>query len=201
MFFSIIKQLSYTIGVYLYIVAPYSRLGSGLWWIWPHVQQQQPDTCDIFSIRTACRERRLGSLVIRQDRFLYIATATLLHLAEDTTVQRKMRKRDIVGLLAAMLSRPHVELLLLAAGFLRRLCVYQVIFLTLMQSKCLGSLLLGHILFQMRSQPVRPVHLFDAESIIMSRQIYVAATAVPLSVSRLKVCLILTVYSAESCIM
>eukprot|EP00878_Enallax_costatus_P045057 GHUV01053920.1.p1 GENE.GHUV01053920.1~~GHUV01053920.1.p1 ORF type:complete len:121 (-),score=8.50 GHUV01053920.1:17-379(-) len=72
------------------------------------------------------RERRLGSLVIRQDRFLYIATATLLHLAEDTTVQRKMRKRDICGLLVAMLARPHVELLLLATGFLRRLCVYQV---------------------------------------------------------------------------
>lgn len=34
--------------------------------------------------------------------------------------------QDIVGLLVAMLSRPHVELLLLAVGFLRRLCVFQV---------------------------------------------------------------------------
>ncbi|WIA24018.1 hypothetical protein OEZ85_013641 [Tetradesmus obliquus] len=70
------------------------------------------------------RERRLAGLVVRQDRFLYVAVATLLHLAEDPSVQRKMRKKDIVGLLAALLSRPHAELLLLAVGFLRRLCVF-----------------------------------------------------------------------------
>ncbi|WIA44517.1 hypothetical protein OEZ86_007256 [Tetradesmus obliquus] len=70
------------------------------------------------------RERRLAGLVVRQDRFLYVAVATLLHLAEDHSVQRKMRKKDIVGLLAALLSRPHAELLLLAVSFLRRLCVF-----------------------------------------------------------------------------
>jgi hypothetical protein len=32
-------------------------------------------------------------LVVRQDRFLYIAVATLLHLAEDPSVQRKMKKK------------------------------------------------------------------------------------------------------------
>jgi hypothetical protein len=34
--------------------------------------------------------------------------------------------QDIVGLLAALLNRPHAELLLLAVGFLRRLCVFAV---------------------------------------------------------------------------
>jgi hypothetical protein len=39
------------------------------------------------------RERRLASLVVRQDKFLYIAVATLLHLAEEPSVKRKMRKK------------------------------------------------------------------------------------------------------------
>jgi hypothetical protein len=30
---------------------------------------------------------------VRQDRFLYVAVATLLHLAEDPNVQLKMRKK------------------------------------------------------------------------------------------------------------
>lgn len=34
--------------------------------------------------------------------------------------------QDIVGLLVALLQRPHVELLLLAVGFLRRLSVFAV---------------------------------------------------------------------------
>lgn len=34
--------------------------------------------------------------------------------------------QDVVGLLVAMLNRPHIELLLLAVGFLRRLCVFAV---------------------------------------------------------------------------
>jgi hypothetical protein len=41
----------------------------------------------------SARERRLASLVVRQDKFLYIAVATLLHLAEEPSVQRKMRKK------------------------------------------------------------------------------------------------------------
>ncbi|KAF6257067.1 kinesin-associated protein-domain-containing protein [Scenedesmus sp. NREL 46B-D3] len=70
------------------------------------------------------RERRLASLVVRQDKFLYLAVATLQNLAEEQAVQRKMRRKDIVALLAALLQRPHAELLLLAVGFLRRLCVF-----------------------------------------------------------------------------
>jgi len=40
-----------------------------------------------------CRNVRQLSVVVRQDRFLYVATATLLNLAEDVSVQRKMRKK------------------------------------------------------------------------------------------------------------
>jgi hypothetical protein len=50
-----------------------------------HRPKQQP--------QNKCRERRLASLVVRQDKFLYIAVAMLLHLAEEPSVQRKMRKK------------------------------------------------------------------------------------------------------------
>ena len=72
------------------------------------------------------REYRLLSLVVNQDRFLFIAVATLLNLAEEPSVQRKMVKKDVVGLLLGLMSRPHLEVLLLVVGFLRRLCVYVV---------------------------------------------------------------------------
>lgn len=39
------------------------------------------------------RNVRQLSVVVRQDRFLYVATATLLNLAEDIAVQKKMRKK------------------------------------------------------------------------------------------------------------
>ncbi|KAF8060286.1 kinesin-associated protein 3 [Scenedesmus sp. PABB004] len=70
------------------------------------------------------RERRLAGLVCRQDRFLHLAVATLANLAEDPAVARKMHKRDVVALLAALLGRPHVELLCLGVTFMRRLCIY-----------------------------------------------------------------------------
>jgi hypothetical protein len=71
-------------------------------------------------------EFRLLSVVVNQDRFLFIALATLLNLAEEASVQRKMVKKDVVGLLLGMLTRPHLEVLLLVVSFMRRLCVYVV---------------------------------------------------------------------------
>lgn len=64
--------------------------------------------------------------MVSQDRFLSIALAALLNLAEDAAVQRKMVKEGVTGLLLGLLGRPHLELLLLVAGFLRRLCVFAV---------------------------------------------------------------------------
>jgi hypothetical protein len=68
----------------------------------------------------------LLSLVVKQDRFLFVSLATLLNLAEEPSVQRKMVKKDVVGVLLGVLSRPHLEVLLLAVSFLRRLCVFEV---------------------------------------------------------------------------
>lgn len=66
-------------------------------------------------------------MLVNQDRFLCIALATLLNLAEEPSVQRKMVKKDITGLLLlALMTRPHLEVLLVVVGFLRRLCVFAV---------------------------------------------------------------------------
>jgi hypothetical protein len=73
-----------------------------------------------------CREFRLLSLVVSQDRFLFIALAALLNLAEEPAVQRKMVKKGVAGLLLGLLGRPHLEVLLLVVSFLRRLCVFAV---------------------------------------------------------------------------
>lgn len=45
----------------------------------------------------AVREKKLAALLQRQDRFLYIATALLLNLAEDTAVEKKMKKKVCDG--------------------------------------------------------------------------------------------------------
>jgi hypothetical protein len=73
-----------------------------------------------------CREFRLLSLVVAQDRFLFVALATLLNLSEEASVQRKMVKKDVVALLLRLLHRPHLEVVSLVVGFLRRLCVFAV---------------------------------------------------------------------------
>lgn len=41
-------------------------------------------------------------------------------------MQRKMVKKDMVGLLLGLMSRPHLEVVMLVVGFLRRLCVFVV---------------------------------------------------------------------------
>lgn len=42
------------------------------------------------------RERKLLALVQKQDRLLYLCLYLLLNLAEDTAVERKMEKKNIV---------------------------------------------------------------------------------------------------------
>lgn len=70
-------------------------------------------------------ERKMIAIVQRQDRLLYLCLYTLLNLAEDVAVERKMRKKNVVGLLMAMFERSNVELLILAVTFLKKLSIYR----------------------------------------------------------------------------
>jgi len=71
------------------------------------------------------RERKMLGLVQKQDRLLYAAFYLLLNLAEDVTVERKMKKKNVTVYLVKMLDRANVELLILAVTFLKKLSIYK----------------------------------------------------------------------------
>ena len=71
------------------------------------------------------KERKLISIIQKQDRLLYLCFYMLLNLAEDVTVERKMRKKNIVPHLMSMLERSNVELLILSVAFLKKLSIYK----------------------------------------------------------------------------
>jgi DUF1009 family protein len=64
-------------------------------------------------------------LVQKQDRLLYAAFYLLLNLAEDVSVERKMKKKNVTVYLVKMLDRANVELLILAVTFLKKLSIYR----------------------------------------------------------------------------
>eukprot|EP00286_Rhodomonas_abbreviata_P029278 CAMPEP_0181300704 /NCGR_PEP_ID=MMETSP1101-20121128/7032_1 /TAXON_ID=46948 /ORGANISM="Rhodomonas abbreviata, Strain Caron Lab Isolate" /LENGTH=749 /DNA_ID=CAMNT_0023405959 /DNA_START=219 /DNA_END=2465 /DNA_ORIENTATION=+ len=61
----------------------------------------------------------------KQDKLLYVCFHVLLNLAEDITVERKMKKRNITPMLISMLQRKGGELLLLAIAFLKKLSIFR----------------------------------------------------------------------------
>lgn len=66
------------------------------------------------------------SVIQKQDRLLYYAFYLLLNLAEDITIERKMRKLNVVEYLIQCLDRSNVDLLLVAMMFLKKLSIFQV---------------------------------------------------------------------------
>jgi Kinesin-associated protein (KAP) len=70
-------------------------------------------------------EKKLIAIIQKQDRMLYLCFYLLLNLAEDVSVERKMKKKNIVTLLMHMLERSNVELLILAVTFLKKLSIYK----------------------------------------------------------------------------
>ena len=71
-------------------------------------------------------EKKLLSIYRKQDRLLYLCFYLLLNLAEDVSIEKKMKKRNIVLYLCKMLERKNVELLILSVTFLKKLSIFQV---------------------------------------------------------------------------
>lgn len=71
------------------------------------------------------KERKLITIIQKQDRLLYMCFYLLLNLAEDSAVERKMKRKGIVAQLLRMLERSNVELLILAVTFLKKLSIYK----------------------------------------------------------------------------
>lgn len=69
--------------------------------------------------------KRFRSLVKKQEHLLRVAYYLLLNIAEDETVEEKMSKRNIVGLLVKALERNNDDLLILVVTFLKKLSIMQ----------------------------------------------------------------------------
>jgi len=62
----------------------------------------------------------------KQEKLLYVCFHVLLNLAEEPDIERKMAKRNIVGLLTGMLGRKqNTELLVLSLLFLMKLAIFK----------------------------------------------------------------------------
>ena len=87
------------------------------------VATRDEDTADIADI-DAFEARRVVLAEKKRDALLYVAFYALLNVAEDVTVERKMKKRDVCHyLMECVGTRSDVDLLVLCVTFLRKLSV------------------------------------------------------------------------------
>jgi hypothetical protein len=70
-------------------------------------------------------EKKMITIIQKQDRMLYLCFFMLLNLAESDAVERKMTRKNVVPHLIEMLSRSNVEVLILAVTFLKKLSIYR----------------------------------------------------------------------------
>lgn len=71
------------------------------------------------------KHKRFRTLVRKQEHLLRVAFYLLLNISEDETVEEKMSKRNIVGLLVKALERNNDDLLILVVTFLKKLSIMQ----------------------------------------------------------------------------
>ncbi|KAF4518002.1 hypothetical protein B566_EDAN012754 [Ephemera danica] len=69
--------------------------------------------------------RKFALLCRKQDQLLRVAFYLLLNVAEDTRLEDKMRRKNIVGMLVKALDRDNQDLLLLVVTFLKKLSVFR----------------------------------------------------------------------------
>ncbi|XP_059490596.1 kinesin-associated protein 3 isoform X2 [Neocloeon triangulifer] len=69
--------------------------------------------------------RKFALLTKKQDQLLRVAFYLLLNIAEDTRLEDKMRRKNIVGMLVKALDRDNTDLLLLIVTFLKKLSVFR----------------------------------------------------------------------------
>lgn len=67
--------------------------------------------------------KKLNKMILKQDKLLYISFNILLNLANDFKIEKKMAKRNIIGLLVRMLERNNGDLLVTTLYFLKKLSI------------------------------------------------------------------------------
>jgi hypothetical protein len=61
----------------------------------------------------------------KQNKLLWICFSILLNLAEDLQIERKMKRRGIIGELTKMLERENLGLLTVTMQFLKKMSVFK----------------------------------------------------------------------------
>ncbi|CAG2056550.1 unnamed protein product [Timema podura] len=69
--------------------------------------------------------RKFHSLIKKQDQLLRVSFYLLLNVAEDTKVEDKMRRKNVVGMLTKTLDRDNIDLLILVLTFLKKLAIFR----------------------------------------------------------------------------
>lgn len=62
-------------------------------------------------------------MIAKQDKLLYICFTVLLNLAEDASIEKKMKNRKIITFLLRMLERNDFHLLIVSLLFLKKLSI------------------------------------------------------------------------------
>lgn len=69
-------------------------------------------------------EKKLGNIIKKQEKVLFVAFHLLLNLAEDLQIERKMKNRNVIQLLMTMLERNNPDLLFIVLNFLKKLSIF-----------------------------------------------------------------------------
>ncbi|XP_076228835.1 kinesin associated protein 3 isoform X2 [Nomia melanderi] len=69
--------------------------------------------------------KKFKSLIKKQEQLLRVAFYLLLNIAENMEVERKMRKKNIIGMLIKTLDRTNTDLLILVIAFLKKLSIFR----------------------------------------------------------------------------
>lgn len=67
--------------------------------------------------------KKFNKMIFKQDKIFYISFSILLNLAEEPKIERKMVKKNMVGLLIKMLERNDFQLLIIVLLFLKKLSI------------------------------------------------------------------------------
>lgn len=69
--------------------------------------------------------KKFKSLTKKQEQLLRVAFYLLLNIAENMEVERKMRKKNVIGMLIKTLDRTNTDLLILVIAFLKKLSIFR----------------------------------------------------------------------------
>lgn len=69
--------------------------------------------------------KKFKNLIKKQEQLLRVAFYLLLNIAENMEVERKMRKKNVIGMLIKTLDRTNIDLLILVIAFLKKLSIFR----------------------------------------------------------------------------